>query len=369
MSIFHKSDKLNNFADNEIKTTIMIRFDSDYIEGAHPNILDALVHTNFDQTAGYGEDCFCSEARDIIRSHCKDNTLGVEFLVGGTQTNVTVIDTLLRCYQGVISADSGHINVHETGAPEATGHKIIALPSPDGRLNLEAIRQCYEQHWNDPAHEHTSQPGMVYLSFPAENGLIYTKRELTDISDYCHSHGLYLFVDGARMGYGLTAEGCDLTLADLARLCDAFYIGGTKVGALFGEAVVFSDEEMKRSFRYSIKQHGGMLAKGRLLGIQFAELLRDGSDCLYFEMGRHANIQAQRIKSSFRAKGIEMWNNSPTNMQFPILSKEQQRRLGEKFAFEQWGRYSDTQDIVRFCTSWATRDEAVTELCNEIEQL
>ncbi len=344
----------------------MILFNSDYIEGAHPAILDALARTNFEQTPGYGEDRFCDEAREIIRRHCGNSELGVQFLVGGTQTNVTVIDALLRSYQGVISADSGHINVHETGAPEATGHKIIALPSLDGRLTLQQIKECYEGHWNDPVHEHTVQPGMVYLSCPAENGLIYTKKELTEISEFCRSHALYLFVDGARLGYGLQAEGCDITLADLARLCDVFYIGGTKVGALFGEAVVFSDKEMLRSFRYAIKQHGGMLAKGRLLGIQFAELMRGGDDCLYFRLARHADELAMRLRRAFEQRGVPLWIPSVTNMQFPALTKEEQQKLGEKYLFEVWGRYDDKRDIVRFCTSWATREEAVDALCNDI---
>ena len=347
----------------------MILFNSDYIEGAHPAILEALARTNYEQTPGYGEDRFCEEARGIIREHCNDSTLGVEFLVGGTQANVTVIDALLRSYQGVISADSGHINVHETGAPEATGHKIIALPTEDGRLTLGQIKECYESHWNDAAHEHTVQPGMVYLSCPAENGLIYTLEELTGISEYCRANSLYLFVDGARMGYGLQSDGCDITLADLARLCDAFYIGGTKVGALFGEAVVFSDKELKRSFRYAIKQHGGMLAKGRLLGIQFAELLRGGTECLYFGLARHANREAMRIRHAFEQQGIPLWNASRTNMQFPILTKEQQRILSEKYVFEFWGKYDESRDIVRFCTSWATRSEATGQLCDDIKKL
>ncbi len=347
----------------------MIRFDSDYIEGAHPAILDALVRTNFDQTAGYGEDPYCRQARETIAQQCNDTTLGVQFLVGGTQTNVTVIDALLRSYQGVISAESGHINVHETGAPEATGHKIIAISTNDGRLTLEQIKECFDNHWNDHAHEHTIQPGMVYLSFPAENGLIYSKAELTAISEFCRANSLYLFIDGARMGYGLQAEGCDVTLADLARLSDAFYIGGTKVGALFGEAVVFNDKEMHRSFRYAIKQHGGMLAKGRLLGIQFQELLKGGDECLYFSLARHADTQAMRIRRSFEAKGVEMWNNSPTNMQFPLLTKAQQQSLEKEFVFEYWGKYDEQRDIVRFCTSWATRTEAVDALCNAIARL
>ena len=288
----------------------MIRFDSDYIEGAHPSILEALAKSNFEQHIGYGCDDYCERARNIIREHCGDSTLGVQFLVGGTQANVTVIDAFLRSYQGVISADSGHINVHETGAPEATGHKVIALPSADGRLSFEQIAECYHNHWNDRSHEHTVQPGMVYLSCPAENGLIYSKAELTAISEFCHEHGLYLFVDGARLGYGLQADCCDFTLADLARLCDAFYIGGTKVGALFGEAVVFKGEEMLRSFRYAIKQHGGMLAKGRLLGIQFEQLLKGGEDCLYFQLARHASSRRFLAGSSFLSSGASMTMNA-----------------------------------------------------------
>ena len=347
----------------------MIRFDSDYIEGAHPSILEALLRSNYEQHAGYGCDSYCDRARDIIREHCKDFSLGVQFLVGGTQANVTVIDAFLRSYQGVISADSGHINVHETGAPEATGHKVIALPSKDGRLTVEQIAECYHSHWNDHSHEHTVQPGMVYLSCPAENGLIYTKAELDAMSEFCHAHGLYLFVDGARLGYGLMSDECDFTLADLARLCDVFYIGGTKVGALFGEAVVFKDEEMHRSFRYAIKQHGGMLAKGRLLGIQFVELLQGGDECLYFRLARHANEQAARIREAFEKKGIPMWIPSRTNMQFPILTKEQQKALSSKYVSEFWGTYDECRDVVRFCTSWATKSGNVDALCRDIEEL
>lgn len=347
----------------------MIRFDSDYIEGAHPSILDALVMSNLEQHIGYGCDEYCERARNIIREHCKDVSLGVEFLVGGTQANVTVIDALLHCYQGVISAESGHINVHETGAPEATGHKVIALPSADGRLSLEQIKECYNNHWNDHSHEHTVQPGMVYLSCPAENGLIYSKSELTSISDFCHSHGMHLFVDGARLGYGLMSEGCDFTLADLASICDVFYIGGTKVGALFGEAVVFKGEELLRSFRYAIKQHGGMLAKGRLLGIQFEQLLKGGDDCLYFRLARQANSLAKKISAAFGRKGIPMWIQSQTNMQFPILTKEQQRILMEKYVPEFWCKYDEGRDVVRFCTSWATKEENVEQLCKDIEEL
>ena len=347
----------------------MIRFDSDYIEGAHPAILKALTDTNFEQHAGYGCDAHCERARNIIREHCGDSTLGVEFLVGGTQANVTVIDAMLYSYQGVISADSGHINVHETGAPEATGHKVIALPTTDGRLSVEQIAECYYNHWNDHSHEHTVQPGMVYLSCPAENGLIYSKAELTAISEFCHNHALYLFVDGARLGYGLCAEGCDVTLADLAQLCDVFYIGGTKVGALFGEAVVFKSTEMHRSFRYAIKQHGGMLAKGRLLGLQFGTLLEGGENCLYFQLARHANAMAARIRKAFESKGIAMWIDSRTNMQFPLLTKEQQAILAREYVPEFWGKYDEERDIVRFCTSWATLPQNVDALCDYISTM
>lgn len=361
-SVFH-------YLRGDINRVSMIRFDSDYIEGAHPAIIEALAKSNFEQHAGYGCDEYCARARDIIRSHCKDESLGVEFLVGGTQANVTVIDAFLRSYQGVISADSGHINVHETGAPEATGHKVIALPSSDGRLSLEQIAECYHNHWNDHSHEHTVQPGMVYLSCPAENGLIYSKAELTAISEFCQANGLYLFLDGARLGYGLMSEDCDFTLSDLARLCDVFYIGGTKVGALFGEAVVFKEKEMHRSFRYAIKQHGGMLAKGRLLGIQFEQLLTGGEDCLYFRLARHANLLANRIRTAFEKKGIPMWIPSRTNMQFPVLTKEQQEILMKKYVPEFWCKYDGERDVVRFCTSWATCEENVEQLCKDIEEL
>ena len=344
----------------------MLSFECDYIKGAHPKILENLIKTNMETMSGYGNDPYTASAKEKIRAACQNDEVDVRFLVGGTQTNKIVIDSMLAKYEGVIAATTGHINVHETGAPEATGHKVIALPTTDGRLSLEQIAECYHSHWNDHSHEHTVQPGMVYLSCPAENGLIYSKAELTAISEFCHAHGLYLFVDGARLGYGLMASDCDFTLADLARLCDVFYIGGTKVGALFGEAVVFKDEEMHRSFRYAIKQHGGMLAKGRLLGIQFEQLLKGGDDCLYFRLARHANEQANRIRKAFEAKGIPMWINSTTNMQFPILTKEQQAVLGEKFVPEFWGKYDAERDIVRFCTSWATLEEDVDALLEMI---
>ena len=257
----------------------MIYFNNDYAEGCHPKVLEALIKTNMEQAPGYGTDDHCRSAAERIRSLCKDSDLDVHFLVGGTQANLTVIDAALRPHQGVVGADTAHINVHETGAVEATGHKVLWLPGQDGKITAEQIRACVLEHRTNESFEHTVQPKMVYLSNPTELGTLYSLHELEEISSACRELGLYLFVDGARLGYGLEAKGNDVTLPDLARLCDVFYIGGTKVGALFGEAVVISNPALKEDFRYLIKQHGGMLAKGRLLGVQFEALLEGG---LYF---------------------------------------------------------------------------------------
>ena len=251
----------------------MIRFNCDYLEGAHPRIIEKLVETNLVQTPGYGEDEFCERARKVIREKCGVPDAYVQFLVGGTQTNLTVIASTLRPYQGVLSANTGHINAHETGAIEATGHKVLALPSEDGKITAAQVQEAYDAHWADGSHEHIVQPGMVYISHPTENGTLYTKEELKALYDTCQKLGLPLFLDGARLGYGLMSEGSDLTWKDVAAYTDVFYIGGTKVGALFGEAVVITNPALKKDFRYMIKQRGGMLAKGRLLGIQFLTLL------------------------------------------------------------------------------------------------
>ena len=275
----------------------MIYFNNDYAEGCHPKVLEALIKTNMEQAPGYGTDDHCRSAADRIRSLCKDSTLAVHFLVGGTQANLTVIDAALRPHQGVVGADTAHINVHETGAVEATGHKVLWLPGQDGKITAEQIRACVLEHRTNESFEHTVQPKMVYLSNPTELGTLYSLHELEEISCACRELGLYLFVDGARLGYGLEAKGNDVTLPDLARLCDVFYIGGTKVGALFGEAVVISNPALKEDFRYLIKQHGGMLAKGRLLGVQFEALLEGG---LYFEISRQAD--AKKSRSHVRRK-------------------------------------------------------------------
>ena len=271
----------------------MIRFECDYTEGAHPRILEALIRTNMEQTKGYSEDEHCENARKLIREKCGSADADVHFLVGGTQTNMTVIAAALRPHQGVICAQSGHINVHETGAVEATGHKVLALPSEDGKITADQIKTVCDEHDHD---EHMVQPGMVYISNPTENGTLYNKKELQAISEVCKEYGLPLFLDGARLGYGLAAQGNDITLPDLAQYCDVFYIGGTKVGALFGEAVVITREALKKDFRYFIKQKGGMLAKGRLLGIQFEELFRDD---LYMEVSAHADRLAMKIRKAF----------------------------------------------------------------------
>lgn len=344
----------------------MIRFQCDYGEGAHPSILKRLEETNMEQTAGYGEDPYCESARRKIRELCESPEADVHFLVGGTQTNFTVISAILRPHQGVLAAQSGHINVHETGAVEATGHKVLTLPSTDGTICADQVREIWKEHWEDANHEHVVQPGMVYISHPTENGTLYSKEKLTELSKACQELGLPLFLDGARLGYGLMAETSDLTLADVAELTDVFYIGGTKVGALFGEAVVITNPALKQDFRYLIKQRGGMLAKGRLLGLQFETLFTNG---LYFELGKRADELALRLKKAFLDKGYGLAYDSYTNQQFPILPEEHLEKLREKYAFGFWEDAGEGRQAVRFCTSWATTEEAVESLIRDIQGL
>ena len=341
----------------------MIRFECDYGEGAHPRILERLAATNMEQTAGYGEDPHCEAARGYIRELCRMPDADMHFLVGGTQANLTVIAAALRPHQGVIAAESGHINVHETGAIEATGHKVITVPGENGKITAGEVRGVCDSHWRDPTHEHIAQPAMVYISNPSEIGTIYTLAELEEISKVCRKCGLPLFMDGARLGYGLACELCDYTLADIAALCDVFYIGGTKVGALFGEAVVITDAALKRDFRYIMKQRGAMLAKGRLLGIQFEALFEDG---LYFEISRHATELAMKLRAACTAKGYPFLVDSMTNQQFPILPNSLIERLKVKFAFSLWQPTDAAHTAVRFCTSWATKEEHLDELIAEL---
>lgn len=344
----------------------MIRFECDYAEGAHPQIMQAMVDTNMEQTPGYSTDGHCERAREYIRRACQAPDAAVEFMVGGTQANVTVISACLKPYQGALCAVSGHINVHETGAMEAYGYKALTLESPDGKITAAQVEKAWEDHIHNASHEHMVQPGMVYISWPTECGTLYSKEELTAISRVCREKGLKLFVDGARCGYGLAAPGNDVTLKDLAELTDVFYIGGTKVGALFGEAVVITNPEIKKDFRYYIKQHGGMLAKGRLLGIQFETLFKDG---LYTRIAQHAIGLAMEIRDAFAKCGVPMLFASGTNQQFPILTAAQKAELEKKYAFELWENVDEDHFAVRFCTSWATQEEHVKALVDDIMRI
>ena len=344
----------------------MLYFNNDYAEGCHQSILDALVNTNMEQTLGYGEDDYCAAAREKIRKACGNDNLAVHFLVGGTQTNLTVIDAALRPHQGALCASSGHIHVHETGAVEATGHKVLALPSTDGKITVRQVEQAVLAHRADGAFEHIVQPKLVYISNPTELGTLYTKQELEELSAVCQKLGLYLFLDGARLGYGLMAKGNDLTMADIARLCDVFYIGGTKVGALFGEAVVIRNPSLAEDFRYIIKQHGGMLAKGRLLGIQFDTLFTDD---LYLKISRHAIDMAHQIREIFVSAGYPLLFDSPTNQQYPIMPDSELAEIGKNFGYEYWERVDETHSGVRFCASWATTQENVDALREAVNNL
>lgn len=341
----------------------MFRFDSDYLEGCLPEILEKLQETNYAQTLGYGEDEYCEEAKRYIKEACKAPQADVHFLVGGTQTNATVIASILKPYQGVLCAVSGHINVHETGAVEHSGHKVIGLPSSDGKISAEQIKKALEEHDNKAGREHEVQPAMVYISFPTEKGTLYRLDELKSISEVCRQWNIPLFIDGARLGYGLCASGGDVTLPDIASLTDVFYIGGTKQGALMGEAVVFRNKALSKDFRYYIKQNGGLLAKGRLLGIQFSALFKDG---LYLRAAQSAVTKAVAIRDAFAAKGYGFLVDSPSNQQFPILPNEKIVSLRKKFSFEDWEAIDSGHTAVRFCTSWATTDKAVEELIAEI---
>lgn len=339
----------------------MISFTCDYNEGAHPSILQRLVETNFIQEPGYGEDSFSESARAKIRAAVGHPEADVFFLVGGTQTNATVIDAVIAGHMGVIAVETGHIAVHESGAVEHSGHKVITLPPHAGKMDPEELRTYLQRFHADPTWPHMVYPGMVYLSFPTEYGTIYTKAELRRIHATCAEYGIPLFIDGARLGFGLMSDACDLTLPELADSCDVFYIGGTKVGALCGEAVVFPKGNAPRHFFSIIKQHGALMAKGRLLGLQFDTLFTDD---LYFRISRNAIEKAQAVKSLFAEKGIPFHIDSPTNQQFPILTQAQIDALEGKVLFEIWEPLPDGRFVTRFATSWATTDEAVAALRN-----
>ena len=344
----------------------MIYFHNDYSEGCHAKVLEALTRTNLEQTPGYGTDDYCKEAAALIAKACGREDLKVHFLVGGTQANLTVIAAALRPYQAAVCAVSGHINVHETGAVEATGHKVLGLPSADGKITAKQVRDLVAAHRANDSFEHENQPKMVYISNPTEFGTTYTLNELTALSDMCRKHKLYLFVDGARLGYALTSDNYDVTLADLARLTDVFYIGGTKCGALFGEAIVISSPAIAEDFRYMIKQRGGMLAKGWLLGQQFEALLEND---LYFEICRQADVQADKLRRTLTELGCNIVCPNKTNQVFVTLPNAVLQELRKEFTFATWSYESGEHTTVRFCTSWATRPESVDALCDALRRL
>ncbi|MDD3164915.1 MAG: beta-eliminating lyase-related protein [Oscillospiraceae bacterium] len=337
----------------------MLHFDSDYMEGAHASILARLAEINRIAMPGYGTDAICRSAADKIRAACAAPNAAVSFLVGGTQTNATVVDALLRPYEGVLAADTGHVAVHEAGAIEFGGHKVLTLPQENGKLRAAAVRQYLEDFYADANHEHMVAPGMVYLSHPTEYGTLYTAAELTQLHETCQDYHIPLYLDGARLGYGLAAAGTDVTLPVIAACCDVFYIGGTKVGALFGEAVVIPDRARIAHFFTMVKQHGALLAKGWLLGVQFDALF---TDALYTKLGAHAVTLAMRLKQGLLEKGYRLAIDSPTNQQFVVMENDRLRRLDGQVTYGVWEKADENHTVIRFATSWATEPHAVDAL-------
>ncbi|MBE5922407.1 MAG: low specificity L-threonine aldolase [Lachnospiraceae bacterium] len=337
----------------------MISFESDYIAGAHPKVLQRLLETNMEPLSGYGNDIYCASAQKKIRAACACPTAEVYFLAGGTQTNAVVISSMLQSYEGAIAAKTGHVSTHEAGAIEHTGHKVLALAQKDGKIVPAVLRQYLKTFYADENRDHMVFPGMVYISHPTEYGTLYSKNELTEISQICAEYEIPLFLDGARLGYGLMSRQTDVTLADIAALCDVFYIGGTKVGALCGEAVVFTKNNTPKHFMTTIKQNGALLAKGRVLGIQFDALFTDN---LYFKISQHAVEMAEKLKSIFKEKGYHFYLESPTNQQFIILENREMEYLKTQVAFSFWEKLDDMHTVVRFATSWSTTEEDLEHL-------
>lgn len=342
----------------------MLSFESDYIAGAHPQILARLVETNLESLPGYGNDRYCASAREKIKEACECPEAEVEFLVGGTQTNAVIIASMLKDYEGVVAACTGHVSTHEAGAIEYTGNKVLEITQENGKIQALVLKKYIQDYYEDGNYEHMVFPGMVYISHPTEYGTLYTKQELTEIAEVCREYKIPLFLDGARLGYGLMSLQTDLTLPDIAKLCDVFYIGGTKVGALCGEAVVFTKKNRPPHFITSVKKRGALLAKGRLLGVQFDTLFTDN---LYFEISKHAIQMAERLKEICHDLGLEFYLESPTNQQFIILENEKMNRLREKVAFSFWEKYDDSHTVVRFATSWSTTREDLEELRRALE--
>ena len=337
----------------------MIYLDTDYMAGAHPEVMEALNKTNMLHTPGYGEDKFTREAKKLILEACSIEEGECYFMTGGTQTNATVIDRILSRNDGVLAADSSHINVHEAGAIEAWGHKILTLPNKDGKISSGQIKNYISEFYADDTFPHMVAPAMVYISFPTELGTVYTKKELTEISEVCREFGIPLYVDGARLAYGLNSPGNDVTLKDLAQLCDVFYIGGTKCGTLFGEAIVTKNPGLLPRFVSQMKIHGGLMAKGRLLGVQFETLFTND---LYNRIGKYGVERAIELKELLLSKGYRQFIDSPTNQQFFILPNPVIERLREHVSFELWGAPGNTESKVRFVTSWSTPSDLVSRL-------
>ena len=337
----------------------MLSFECDYNNGAHPKVLENLVKNNDVRTTPYGFDEFSERAKSRIREACGMPDAQIFFLTGGTQTNATTIDSMLYQYEGVICVDSGHINVHEAGAVEFTEHKIITLPEQQGKMSAKTLDKYLDDFMHDGNNAHAVYPGLVYITFPTELGTLYTAQELTDIYTVCQHYDIPLYIDGARLGYGLMADGCDITLPFLARHCDVFYIGGTKIGALCGEAVVFANRQAHKHFFSIQKQHGAVIAKGALIGLQFDALF---TDKLYFKLARHAIEKAMLMKQMFKRKGYEFFLDSPTNQQFVVLPNDVVERLQQQVEFTHWGKADIHHTICRFVTSWATTDEELAAL-------
>ena len=344
----------------------MLSFQNDYQEGAHEKILKRLMETNLEPQSGYGSDSYTESAKEKIRKVCECPQADVWFLTGGTQTNQNVIDAMLQPYEGVVAASTGHVSVHEAGAIEFTGHKVLTIPQHEGKIYAEELESYLRGFWEDTDHEHMVFPGMVYISHPTEYGTLYTRSELENISAICEAYDIPLYLDGARLGYGLMSDNTDVTLGVISNCCDVFYIGGTKVGALCGEAVVFTKDNAPKHFLTHIKQHGALLAKGRLLGIQFDTLFTDD---LYFKIAAHADKLAMKLKNAFLEKGYKMYFDSYTNQQYPILSKKDREKLAQKYQFSFWEQIDEDYAAVRFCTSWATSEEAIDELIQDVAKL
>lgn len=344
----------------------MLAFNNDYSHGAHPAVLQALVDTNMEPQPGYGTDAHTERAKQLIREACQAPDADVFFLVGGTQANATVIDMLLAPYEGVVAAETGHVACHEAGAIEFGGHKVLTIPGYEGKMHAEDLENYIQVFYENESYEHTVFPGAVYVSLSTEYGTLYSKAELAAIHAVCQKRQIPLFVDGARLAYALAADECDITLPELAQLCDVFYIGGTKVGALFGEAAVFTKHNMPRYFSTIAKQHGALLAKGRLLGLQFDTLFTDD---LYFRISKHAINMAMQIRDAFDARGLQFYLHSPTNLQFLIMENKAVRALQQKIAFHTWGKVDEEHSVARFATSWSTTQEDVDALIGAIKTL